>query len=325
MSDAAKINGLDEARRAVRVLAQRVANPAPLMTKLAFGLAKMWQDNIDAGPNDRWEAGPSLRVQATGGTTLRDRGVMKASIQGAVTSPQTVEIGSALTVRASKGDVPLLAVHEFGTTIRPVHGKALRFKMPFAASYRIVSLAKGKEGKRLKTGVAEGEVWATVQKVRIPRPAHVSVQLENRPAAAGSGPVHPQHGRRLRHGETGMNPLIECEDAIVAELHAARRADLPRKSLFNAVDTYSGVRDDIFEQLIKAHAPAAFVQLFSCVNAAKPIERIERRGRRSNRVVVEDMENVIWSIFVLHPFAAQPARAASRCRWRPWACTRYLT
>ncbi|MFZ2643477.1 MAG: hypothetical protein WA117_20970 [Verrucomicrobiia bacterium] len=168
MSDAAKIKGLDEARRAMRGIAQRVSNPAPLLQSLAFGLAQMWRNNIDAGPNARWEAGPSLRVQATGGTTLSDRGVMKASIQGAVTSPTTVEIGSALTVRSSKGDVPLLAVHEFGTTIRPIHGKALRFKLPFAASYRIVSLAKGKAGNRLKTGVAEAAAWATVQKVRIP-------------------------------------------------------------------------------------------------------------------------------------------------------------
>ncbi|MFZ2643476.1 MAG: phage protein Gp37 [Verrucomicrobiia bacterium] len=95
-----------------------------------------------------------------------------------------------------------------------------------------------------------------------------------------------------------MNPLIECEDAIVAELRAARRADFPRKQLFNSVDTYAGEQDEVLEQIIKLKAPAAYVRLSSCVNVSKPIERIERRGRRSNRVVVEDMENVIWSIFV---------------------------
>ncbi|MCX6907499.1 MAG: hypothetical protein NTY01_05595 [Verrucomicrobia bacterium] len=128
------IKGMDEARRAMRNIAQRAADAEPALKKVAFGLAKMWRANIDAGPNERWQAGPSRRVMATGSVTLSDRGLMKASIQGAVTSPVSCVIGSALTTRGSGKDWNQLATHEFGARVQAAPGHAL--PIPLTAQAR---------------------------------------------------------------------------------------------------------------------------------------------------------------------------------------------
>jgi hypothetical protein len=110
--------GFDEQGRRIRHIAEAIENADPLLQLLAFDLAKMWQDNIDAGPNERWQAGPSRRVQKFGGVTLRDRGFMKASIAGAQTAADAVTVGSAMTV--GKRGWNLLSLHELGvdTTVQ---------------------------------------------------------------------------------------------------------------------------------------------------------------------------------------------------------------
>lgn len=103
--------GFDEQGRRVRRIMDGLARPDPVLDRVGSGLAKMWQDNIDAGPNERWQAGLSRRVQRFGGITLRDSGRMKSSIQGVQTGPNEVTVGSALTVGRGYN---LLGLHEFG-------------------------------------------------------------------------------------------------------------------------------------------------------------------------------------------------------------------
>ena len=134
MPEFSTMQGVDKVRRSLRSIAQRINDAAPMMKLLALTLAKMWRDNIDAGTNERWEAGPSRRVMETGGVTLRDRGVMKASIMGAVTSPTSCEIGSALTTRGTGSDWNLLATHEFGANPKAAPGHAL--PIPLTAEAR---------------------------------------------------------------------------------------------------------------------------------------------------------------------------------------------
>src|SRR5882724_7780964 len=101
----------DEQGQRLRLIADGLDNLDPLLNEIASDLAQMWRDNIDAGPNDRWQAGPSYRASALGGATLRDRGLMQASIVGQQTGLSEVSVGSPLTV----GDGwNLLAIHEFG-------------------------------------------------------------------------------------------------------------------------------------------------------------------------------------------------------------------
>lgn len=130
------IKGLDEARRAMRNIVQRVSNAAPMMKLLAFELVKMWQMNLRAGPNERWEAGASRRVRTDpgGGVTLRDRGEMEGSIKGVVTSPTSCAVGSTYSVRGRSRDWSLLAIHEMGATIKASPGHALA--IPLTAQAR---------------------------------------------------------------------------------------------------------------------------------------------------------------------------------------------
>ncbi|MCX6907500.1 MAG: DUF1834 family protein [Verrucomicrobia bacterium] len=95
-----------------------------------------------------------------------------------------------------------------------------------------------------------------------------------------------------------MNPLLQCEGAIIAELETARRPDDASQELWNLVDTYAGERDEVFAAMVARTSPAAFVQLFSCNNTAKLTEKLGRHGRRTYAPVPEDMMDVTWSIFV---------------------------
>jgi len=80
-------HGFDEQGQRLRLIAGGINNLDPLLNVIASDLAQMWRDNIDAGPNDRWQAGPSYRAETFGGTTLHDRGLMQASIIGQQTGP----------------------------------------------------------------------------------------------------------------------------------------------------------------------------------------------------------------------------------------------
>jgi len=116
--------------RQVEAYRQRVAQPSPLLESLATSLADEWRRNIDAGPNDRWEAGASIRATAQSGTTLKDKALMYRSISGGQIAADAIAIGSALTV--GEGRHNLLAIHEFGATINPKTANGnLRFRLPF--------------------------------------------------------------------------------------------------------------------------------------------------------------------------------------------------
>jgi len=106
--------GFDEQGQRLRLIAGGIDNLDPLLNVIASDLAQMWRDNIDAGPNDRWQAGPSYRAENFGGTTLHDLGLMQSSIVGQQTGPSEITVGSPLTV----GDGwNLLAIHEFGAEV----------------------------------------------------------------------------------------------------------------------------------------------------------------------------------------------------------------
>src|SRR5258706_16196861 len=90
--------GFDEQGQRLRLIADELDNLDPLLNGIASDLAQMWRDNIDAGPNDRWQAGSSYRAQIFGGATLRDRGLLQSSIVGQQTGPSEISVGSSLMV-----------------------------------------------------------------------------------------------------------------------------------------------------------------------------------------------------------------------------------
>ena len=149
--------GFDELAQRLQRLAAALDHLDPLLTQLADDLAQLWQDNIDAGPNERWEAGPSYRAQALGGVTLRDSGQMKASIIGRQTSPSEISVGSSLIV----GDGwNLLAIHEFGADVRATTTPWLTFRYPLGSS---TPLAK-------PSAITTDDLgWARKRAVHIPR------------------------------------------------------------------------------------------------------------------------------------------------------------
>jgi phage gpG-like protein len=156
--------GFDDQGLRLRRIADALDHPDPLLDRLASDLALMWQDNIDAGPNERWEAGPSYRVQALGGATLVDSGRMKASIVGRQSGPLEITIGSDLTVGAGWN---LLAIHEFGADVRATSAQWLTFSYPLGpftpaspSNRPVVAQASAPAG-------VDG--WARKQQVRIPR------------------------------------------------------------------------------------------------------------------------------------------------------------
>src|SRR6266478_447823 len=108
--------GFDQQGQRLRLIYNGLDNLDPVLNTVASELAQMWRDNIDAGPNDRWQAGLSYRAQTFGGTTLRDRGLMQASIVGQQTGPSEISVGSPLTVGNGWN---LLAIHEFGAEVKP--------------------------------------------------------------------------------------------------------------------------------------------------------------------------------------------------------------
>ncbi len=152
--------GFDDQGLRLRRIADGLDHPDALLSRLAVGLAQMWRDNIEAGPNERWEAGPSYRVQALGGTTLRDRGLMWDSIVGRQTGPYEVTIGSDLSVG---GGWNLLAIHEFGADVKAKSAQWLVFRYPLGSS--TPSNAPGQPLTR--TATESG--WARKQEIHIPR------------------------------------------------------------------------------------------------------------------------------------------------------------
>jgi phage gpG-like protein len=144
--------GFDDQGFRLRLIADALDHPDPLLDQLASDLAQMWKDNIDAGPNDRWEAGPSYRAQALGGTTLVDSGRMKASIVGRQSGPLEITVGSDLTVGAGWN---LLAIHEFGADVQATSVPWLIFSYPLDAS--------------IPTRPTSDPGWARKKQVRIPR------------------------------------------------------------------------------------------------------------------------------------------------------------
>jgi hypothetical protein len=152
--------GFDDQGLRLRRIADGLDHPDALLSRLAVGLAQMWRDNIEAGPNERWEAGPSYRVQALGGTTLRDRGLMWDSIVGRQTGPYEVTIGSDLSVG---GGWNLLAIHEFGADVKAKSAQWLVFRYPLGAS-----TLSNTPGKPLTQSAAESG-WARKKEIHIPR------------------------------------------------------------------------------------------------------------------------------------------------------------
>jgi len=144
--------GFDDQGLRLRLIADGLDNPDPLLGQLASDLAQMWQDNIDAGPNELWEAGPSYRAQALGGATLVDSGRMKASIIGRQSGPLEITIGSDLTVGAGWN---LLTIHEFGADVRASAADWLTFTYPL--------------GLFTPAGATADPGWARKEQVRIPR------------------------------------------------------------------------------------------------------------------------------------------------------------
>jgi hypothetical protein len=139
--------GFDEQDHRLLRIADGLDHPDSLLGQLADDLAHLWQDNIDAGPNERWEAGLSYRARALGGVTLRDRGLMKASIGGRQTGPSEISVGSHLTV----GDGwNLLAIHEFGANVNTRSAPWLTFRYPVGS-------------------FAAESGWARKKHIRVPR------------------------------------------------------------------------------------------------------------------------------------------------------------
>lgn len=64
---------------------------------------------------------PSARAEAEGGRTLTDKGHMRDSITYNMLGETVAEIGSNMIYAA---------IHQFGGTIKPVNGSALKFKIP---------------------------------------------------------------------------------------------------------------------------------------------------------------------------------------------------
>jgi phage gpG-like protein len=144
--------GFDDQGVRLRLIADGLDHPDALLGQLASDLAQMWRDNIDAGPNDRWEAGPSYRAQAVGGATLVDSGRMKASIVGRQSGPLEITVGSDLTVGAGWN---LLAIHEFGADVQVISAPWLTFSYPLGAF--------------IPTRPTSDPGWARKKQVRIPR------------------------------------------------------------------------------------------------------------------------------------------------------------
>lgn len=148
--------GFDDQGQRLRRIADGLDHPDSLLSQLATDLAQLWRDNIDAGPNERWEAGPSYRVQALGGVTLRDRGLMRDSIVGRQTGPFEVTIGSDLTVGAGWD---LLAIHEFGADVKAKSAQWLTFRYLLGSSTSDKPL----------TQTAAEYGWARKSQIHIPR------------------------------------------------------------------------------------------------------------------------------------------------------------
>lgn len=152
--------GFDEQGQRLRLIAGGLDRPDSLFNQLADDLAQMWQDNIEAGPNERWEAGPSYRAQSAGGVTLRDRGWMKDSIVGRLTGPSEISVGSDLTVGAGWN---LLSLHEFGADVTATTAPWLMFRYPLGSFTPPTASRKPLNCSATEYG------WARKQNVHIPR------------------------------------------------------------------------------------------------------------------------------------------------------------
>jgi phage gpG-like protein len=105
-------SGFEELRGRLRRLVEGLEHPDGLLNPVAADLAQMWRDNIDAGPNERWDPpSPRLRRTRREGTALVVTGAMRDSIVGAQTGPNEAAVGSSLEVG---GGYNLLAIQEFG-------------------------------------------------------------------------------------------------------------------------------------------------------------------------------------------------------------------
>jgi phage gpG-like protein len=160
--------GFDDQGLRLRRITDALDHPDALLDQLAADLAQMWRDNIDAGPNERWEAGPSYRAQALGGATLVDTGRMRASIVGRQSGPSEITIGSDFTVGSGWN---LLSIHEFGADVRPATAEWLTFTYPLGVFTPSKPLMAQAPALSLSNGSVPAAVdgWARKKQVRIPR------------------------------------------------------------------------------------------------------------------------------------------------------------
>lgn len=117
----ARLVGDDVVNRALRRLAQRIEDAAPVMDaigQLLEGSARRRITTTNRDPDGQmWK--PSLRAQVEGGRTLEDQGHLRDSLTH-VHSQSSVETGT--------GRVGARILHE-GGVIRPRSAKALRFRL----------------------------------------------------------------------------------------------------------------------------------------------------------------------------------------------------
>lgn len=138
-----------DARRALQALEAAGRNPAtllrPIGTVLVRGVRDRMQREVDPEGNPWEPLQPWYAPMKRNSRMLKESGRLEGSIVAEI-SADTVAVGSK---------VPHAAVHQFGATIRPVHGPLLIFR------------------------TANGEPWGAAREVFVPARPYLGISDED--------------------------------------------------------------------------------------------------------------------------------------------------
>lgn len=91
--------------------------------------------------------------------------------------------------------------------------------------------------------------------------------------------------------------LVDIEDACIAKISAAKRAD-GTTPFFNRVDVFRGEKEEVFMAIARETAPSCWLRLDRAINKPKEFETATAIGLPMTAGTTENRVTYVWSFFV---------------------------
>ena len=94
------------------------------------------------------------------------------------------------------------------------------------------------------------------------------------------------------------NYLIDIEDAIIAKVNSAKRADDLTRNFFNRVDIFRGEKAEVFVAVARETAPSAWLRLDRILNKPEEFRSARGLGQFVTQGTLRNEIACVWSLFL---------------------------